>query len=65
MGRVRLARTLPALELALGVLLVAGVWLRYLLIIHSRHPRAVFFSDGRVVFPRRRDRCGCLAWVNR
>jgi putative oxidoreductase len=25
-----LARTLPALELALGVLLVAGVWLRYL-----------------------------------
>jgi putative oxidoreductase len=25
-----LARTLPALELALGVLLIAGVWLRYL-----------------------------------
>jgi uncharacterized membrane protein YphA (DoxX/SURF4 family) len=28
-----LARTLPALELTLGVLLIAGVWLRYLSIV--------------------------------
>ena len=38
-----LARTLPALELALGVLLIAGVWLRYLSIVAAAI-LALFFS---------------------
>ncbi len=38
-----LARTLPALELALGVLLVAGVWLRYLSVAATAI-LALFFS---------------------
>ena len=55
-----LARTLPALELALGVLLIAGVWLRYLSIVGDSHPRVVFFSDGRVVLPRSGNRLRVL-----
>ena len=59
-----LARTLPWLELALGVLLIAGVWLRYLSIAATGNPRAVLYGDGGVVFPRRGDRLR-LFWRRR
>ena len=42
-----LARTLPALELALGVLLIAGVWLRYLSVVAA----AILAVVGVVYLP--------------
>ena len=40
---IALARTLPLLELALGILLVAGVWLRYLSVV-ATFILALFFA---------------------
>ena len=55
-----LARTLPALELALGVLLVAGVWLRYLSIAAAAI-LALFFSVMVVSYFRGAGiDCGCF-----
>ena len=55
-----LARTLPALELALGVLLIAGVWLRYLSIVAAAI-LALFFSVMVVSYFRGAGiDCGCF-----
>ena len=55
-----LARTLPALELALGVLLIAGVWLRYLSIA-AAGILALFFSVMVVSYFRGAGiDCGCF-----
>ena len=55
-----LARTLPALELALGVLLVAGVWLRYLSVAATAI-LALFFSVMVVSYFRGAGiDCGCF-----
>jgi uncharacterized membrane protein YphA (DoxX/SURF4 family) len=55
-----LARTLPVLELALGVLLVAGVWLRYLSIVAAAI-LGVFFSVMIVSYFRGAGiDCGCF-----
>ena len=55
-----LARTLPALELALGVLLVAGVWLRYLSVVAATI-LALFFSVMVVSYFRGAGiDCGCF-----
>ncbi len=55
-----LARTLPALELALGVLLVAGVWLRYLSVVAAAI-LALFFSVMVVLYFRGAGiDCGCF-----
>ena len=55
-----LARTLPALELALGVLLVAGVWLRYLSVVAAAI-LALFFSVMIVSYFRGVGiDCGCF-----
>ncbi len=55
-----LARTLPALELALGVLLVAGVWLRYLSVVAAAI-LALFFSVMIVSYFRGAGiDCGCF-----
>jgi uncharacterized membrane protein YphA (DoxX/SURF4 family) len=54
------ARTLPALELALGVLLVAGAWLRYLSIVAAAI-LALFFSVMVVSYFRGAGiDCGCF-----
>jgi uncharacterized membrane protein YphA (DoxX/SURF4 family) len=55
-----LARTLPALELVLGVLLVAGVWLRYLSVVAAAI-LALFFSVMIVSYFRGAGiDCGCF-----
>ena len=55
-----LARTLPVLELALGVLLVAGVWLRYLSIVAAA-VLGLFFSVMIVSYLRGAGiDCGCF-----
>ena len=55
-----LARTLPALELALGVLLIAGVWLRYLSIA-AAGILTLFFSVMVVSYFRGAGiDCGCF-----
>ena len=55
-----LARTLPLLELALGVLLIAGVWLRYLSIAAAAI-LALFFSVMVVSYFRGAGiDCGCF-----
>ena len=55
-----LARTLPALELALGLLLIAGVWLRYLSIV-AAGILALFFSVMVVSYFRGAAiDCGCF-----
>jgi hypothetical protein len=55
-----LARTLPLLELALGVLLVAGVWLRYLSIAAAAI-LGLFFSVMVVSYFRGAGiDCGCF-----
>ena len=54
------ARTLPALELALGVLLIAGVWLRYLSIAAAAI-LGLFFSVMIVSYFRGGGiDCGCF-----
>ena len=45
----------PWLELALGVLLMAGVWLRYLSIAAAAILGTVFYRDGRVVLSAARE----------
>jgi uncharacterized membrane protein YphA (DoxX/SURF4 family) len=55
-----LARTLPALELVLGVLLIAGVWLRYLSIVAAAI-LGLFFSVMVVSYFRGAGiDCGCF-----
>jgi uncharacterized membrane protein YphA (DoxX/SURF4 family) len=55
-----LARTLPALELGLGVLLVVGVWLRYLSVVAAAI-LALFFSVMIVSYFRGAGiDCGCF-----
>ena len=55
-----LARTLPLVELALGVLLIAGVWLRYLSIAAAAI-LALFFSVMVVSYFRGAGiDCGCF-----
>jgi uncharacterized membrane protein YphA (DoxX/SURF4 family) len=54
------ARTLPAAELALGILLIAGVWLRYLSIIAAAI-LGLFFSVMVVSYFRGAGiDCGCF-----
>ena len=54
------ARTLPAAELALGVLLIAGVWLRYLALIAAAI-LGLFFSVMLVGYLRGGGiDCGCF-----
>ena len=55
-----LARTLPLLELALGVLLMAGVVASLHVDRRDRHPGAVFPGDDRLVLPRRGHRLRLL-----
>jgi len=55
-----LARTLPALELALGLLLIAGVWLRYLSMVAAAI-LTLFFSVMVVSYFRGGGiDCGCF-----
>ena len=55
-----LARTLPALELTLGLLLIAGVWLRYLSIVAAAI-LGLFFSVMIVSYFRGAGiDCGCF-----
>jgi uncharacterized membrane protein YphA (DoxX/SURF4 family) len=54
------ARTLPAAELALGILLIAGVWLRYLSIVAAAI-LSLFFSVMVVSYFRGAGiDCGCF-----
>lgn len=55
-----LARTLPALELALGVLLIAGVWLRYLSIVAATILGVFFIAMTMSYFRGAAIDCGCF-----
>lgn len=55
-----LARTLPLLELALGVLLIAGVWLRYLSIVAAAILAAFFSVMVLSYFRGAAIDCGCF-----
>jgi uncharacterized membrane protein YphA (DoxX/SURF4 family) len=55
-----LARTLPALELILGVLLVAGVWLRSLSIVAAAILAAFFSAMVMSYFRGAAIDCGCF-----
>lgn len=55
-----LARALPLLELALGVLLIAGVWLRYLSIVAAAILAAFFSVMVLSYFRGAAIDCGCF-----
>jgi uncharacterized membrane protein YphA (DoxX/SURF4 family) len=55
-----LARTLPFLELALGVLLIAGIWLRYLSIVAAAILAAFFSVMVLSYFRGAAIDCGCF-----
>ena len=55
-----LARTLPALELALGILLIAGVWLRYLSIVAAAILGVFFTAMVTSYFRGAAIDCGCF-----
>lgn len=55
-----LARTLPWLELALGVLLIAGLWLRYLSIVAAAVLGAFFSVMVLSYFRGATIDCGCF-----
>jgi putative oxidoreductase len=55
-----LARTLPFLELALGVLLIAGVWLRYLSIVAAAILGVFFTAMVMSYFRGAAIDCGCF-----
>ena len=55
-----LARTLPWLELALGVLLIVGVWLRYLSIVAAAILAAFFSVMVLSYFSGASIDCGCF-----
>jgi uncharacterized membrane protein YphA (DoxX/SURF4 family) len=55
-----LARTLPFLELALGVLLIAGVWLRYLSIVAAAILAGFFSVMLLSYFRGAAIDCGCF-----
>jgi uncharacterized membrane protein YphA (DoxX/SURF4 family) len=55
-----LARTLPLFELALGILLIAGVWLRYLSIVAAAILGVFFVAMVMSYFRGAAIDCGCF-----